>query len=123
MNNPLIDPVVVVSNAANPAGGRALTVIGGNVYRGSAIPEYQGKYIFGSFSQSGSPDAELFITTPGGQTDWGFDKINPASFPNNLGYFLKGFGQDNSGELYLTVSSQTGPTGTTGKVLKLVKVP
>ena len=50
-NNPLIDPVVVVNNSANPQGGRALTIIGGNVYRGTAIPEYQGKYIFGSFGQ------------------------------------------------------------------------
>jgi len=72
-NNALIDPVVVVNNTANPQGGRATTIIGGNVYRGTAIPEYQGKYIFGSFGQTGSaPDAELFITTPVGQTDWGF---------------------------------------------------
>jgi glucose/arabinose dehydrogenase len=123
-NNPLIDPVVVVNNTANPLGGRAVTIIGGNVYRGNAIPEYQGKYIFGSFAQTGStPDAELFISTPAGQTDWGFDKINPVSYPNNLGYFIRGFGQDNSGEIYLTVSTEWGPTGNTGKVLKLVKVP
>src|SRR5689334_18487258 len=29
----LVDPVVVINNTANPAGGRALTVIGVNVYR------------------------------------------------------------------------------------------
>jgi len=121
-NNPLIDPVVVVNNASNPQGGRALTIIGGNVYRGTAIPEYQGKYIFGSFGQTSSkPDGELFISTPAGQTDWGFDEINLASHPGDLGYYLKGFGQDNSGEIYLTVTSNMGPSGTTGKVLKLVK--
>ena len=121
-NNPLLDPVVVINNSSNPQGGRALTIIGGNVYRGTAIPEYQGRYIFGSFGQgSGSPDAELFISTPAGQSDWGFEEISLASHPNDIGYYLKGFGQDNNGEIYLTVSSNMGPSGTTGKVLKLVK--
>ena len=123
-NNPLIDPVVVVNNASNPQGGSALTIIGGNVYRGTAIPEYQGKYIFGSFGQgSGTPDAELFISTPAGQTDWGFKEINLTNHPNDIGYYLKGFGQDNNGEIYLTVSSNMGPSGTTGKVFKLIKAP
>ena len=121
-NNLLIDPVVVVNNAGNPQGGRATTIIGGNVYRGTAIPQYQGKYIFGSFGQGGTlANAELFISTPAGQTDWGFEEINLASHPDDIGYFLKGFGQDNNGEIYLTVSSNLGPSGTTGKVFKLIK--
>jgi len=121
-NNLLIDPVVVVNNSANPQGGRALAIIGGNVYRGTAIPEYQGKYIFGSFAQGdGAPSAEIFISTPAGQSDWGFEKINLTSHPDNIGYYLKGFGQDNNGEVYLTVTSNAGPSGATGKVLKLIK--
>jgi glucose/arabinose dehydrogenase len=121
---PLIDPVIVVDNAANPKGGRALTVIGGNVYRGTALPAFAGKYIFGSFAQPGGvPNGELFISTPAGQSDWGFQEINLASHPDDLGYYLKGFGQDNAGEIYLTVSSNSGPTGTTGKVFKLVPAP
>jgi glucose/arabinose dehydrogenase len=124
LGKPLIDPVIVVNNTANPQGGRALTIIGGNVYRGTAIPEYQGKYIFGTYGQTGTaPDGELFISTPAGQNDWGFDEINLVSHPNDLGYYLKGFGQDNKGEIYLTLSSNGGPSGTTGKVFKLVKAP
>jgi glucose/arabinose dehydrogenase len=122
-NNPLIDPVVVVNNSANPQGGRALAIIGGNVYRGTAIPAYEGKYIFGSFGQGGGANGELFISTPAGQTDWGFEEINLASHPNDIGYFLKGFGQDNNGEIYLTVSMIAGPSGATGKVFKLIKAP
>jgi glucose/arabinose dehydrogenase len=118
-----IDPVIVINNAANPQGGRALTVIGGNVYRGNAIPAFQGKYIFGSYAQSNAPDGELFISTPSSQSDWGFEEINLASHPNDIGYYLKGFGQDNKGEIYLTVSSNGGPSGTTGKVVKLIKAP
>jgi len=118
------DPVIVLTNTANPlGGGRALTVIGGNVYRGSGIPAYQGKYIFGSFAQSNAPNAELFISTPSSQSSWDFEEIHLASHPDDIGYFLKGFGQDNKGEIYLTVSSNLGPSGSTGKVLKLIKAP
>jgi glucose/arabinose dehydrogenase len=123
LNNPLIDPAIVVNNASNPAGGRAMAIIGGNVYRGHDIPAYEGKYIFASFGQTATtPDAELFISTPNGQTDWGFDEIHLASHPDDIGYYLKGFGQDNNGEIYLTVSSNLGPSGSTGKIFKLVKV-
>lgn len=120
----LIDPVVVVDNAANPKGGRALTIIGGNVYRGTALPAFAGKYIFGSYAQPGGmPNGELFISTPAGQTAWDYQELSLASHPDDLGYYLKGFGQDNAGEIYLTVSSNSGPTGTTGKVFKLVPAP
>lgn len=118
------DPVIVINNAANPQGGRALTIIGGNVYRGSAIPAYAGKYIFGTYGQtSGTPDGELFISTPSGQNTWDYEEISLVSHPNDLGYYLKGFGQDNKGEIYLTLSTNAGPSGTTGKIFKLVKAP
>ncbi|TMI70436.1 MAG: PQQ-dependent sugar dehydrogenase [Bacteroidetes bacterium] len=117
------DPVIVINNTANPLGGRALTVIGGNVYRGNAIPAYQGKYIFGTYAQSNAPNGELFISTPSSQSSWDYQEINLASHPDDIGYYLKGFGQDNKGEIYLTVSSNGGPSGTTGKILKLVKAP
>jgi hypothetical protein len=42
------------------------------------------------------------------------------STPNDLGYYLKGFGQDNDGEIYLAVSKFAGPSGNVGRILKLV---
>jgi glucose/arabinose dehydrogenase len=121
MGNPLIDPVIEINNAANPKGGIATTVIGGNVYRGHAIPGFQGKYIFGTFSQSfTAANGELFMAQPAGAGLWPFQEIHLASHPDDIGYFLKGFGQDDDGEIYLTVSKKLGPTGTTGKIFKLV---
>ncbi|HKO82228.1 MAG TPA: PQQ-dependent sugar dehydrogenase [Chitinophagaceae bacterium] len=124
LGNPLIDPVIEMINAANPmGGGRTLTIIGGNVYRGNSIPGFQGKYIFGSFGQTfTTPDGELFISNPAGPGPWKFDEIELKSFPNDLGHYVKGFGQDNDGEVYVTVSTLLGPSGTTGKVFKLVRV-
>ena len=121
--NRLIDPVIELNNWQNPMGGKATTVIGGNVYRGNDIPGLNGKYIFGTFSQSPTtPDGELFVAEPRhGPGLWSYAEIELKSSPDDVGYFLKGFGQDNEGEIYLTVSEVGGPQGTTGKVMKLVK--
>ena len=119
--NKLIDPVIQINNAANPEGGIATTVIGGNVYRGKAIPSLTGKYIFGTFSQTfTTADGELFVSNPAGPGLWPFQEIHLQSHPDDIGYFLKGFGQDWAGEIYLTVSGRLGPAGTTGRILKLV---
>lgn len=119
--NPLIDPVIELNNWRNPAGGKATTVIGGKVYRAHSIPGWHGAYVFGTFSQTPTtPDGELFIAAWQSSNDWVFYEVSLASSPNDVGYFLKGFGQDSAGEVYLTVSSIGGPTGTTGKVFKLV---
>jgi hypothetical protein len=38
-----------------------------------------------------------------------------------LGSFLKGFGQDDSNELYVMIDSNIGPSGTGGQVLKIIR--
>jgi glucose/arabinose dehydrogenase len=123
LGNRLIDPVIEINNFQNPLGGRATTVIGGNVYRGQSIPQFRGKYIFGTFSQTPPvPNGELFVTSSEGPGLWAYQEISLKSSPNDIGYYLKGFGQDNEGEIYLTVSKVLGPTGMTGRILKLVPV-
>lgn len=118
---PLTDPVIELNNFQNPAGGKATTVIGGNVYRGNDISWLKGKYVFGTFSQSATTaNGELFVATPANAGLWKYEEIDLKSHPNDVGYYLKGFGQDNKGEIYLTVSSVSGPSGTTGKVFKLI---
>ena len=118
---PLTDPVIEMNNFQNPKGGRATTIIGGNVYRGHAIRGLDGHYIFGTFSQGPTtPNGELFQSKPGGSGLWSFEEISLKSHPEDIGYYLKGFGQDLKGEIYLAVSSLAGPSGNTGKILKLV---
>jgi len=120
--NSLIDPVVELNNAANPEGGIATAIIGGYVYRGSAIPELMGKYIFGVFSsdETGTPNAKIYAATTAPAGKWSFDPISLKNNPDNLGTYLKGFGQNLDGEVYLMTTLQAGTTGTTGKVYKLV---
>ncbi|WP_205513261.1 PQQ-dependent sugar dehydrogenase [Longitalea arenae] len=122
LGNPLIDPVIELNNWQNPAGGRATTVIGGHVYRGHSIHGWHGKYIFGTFSQTPTtPNGELFAATPAGSS-WPYEEVSLKSHPGDIGYYLRGFGQDNEGEIYLTVSSMLGPSGNTGKLYKIVQV-
>jgi glucose/arabinose dehydrogenase len=120
--NQLVDPVIEMKNFSNPKGGGiTVTVVGGNVYRGNSIPKLQGKYIFGSFSADFAPTGKIYVSQPSGPGLWGFAELPLKSFPGNLGHYLKGFGQDRDGEIYVLASMELGPTGNTGKVFKLVK--
>ncbi len=121
--NPLIDPVIVLNNFRNPVAPRTTAIMGGNIYRGSDISHFKGKYIFGTYSQSSTVLlGELFIAEPRSWGPWNYQEISLKSSPNDIGALLKGMGEDRKGELYLTTSNVGGPSGTTGKVWKLVEV-
>lgn len=121
----LTDPVIELANISNPNGGIASVIVAGHVYRGSSIPELQGKYIFGTFSEArgAGPNGRLYVSTPGGTALWSFDELGLKDYPENLGQYVKGFGQGLDGEIYVLVSTVTGPIGNAGKVLKLAMVP
>lgn len=121
----LTSPVIQLGNFANPSGGgQATVIVGGYVYRGAALPAMQGKYIFGIFSIDGKANAKIYSSTMGGASgSWPYEEISLKDFPTNLGMYLKGFGQDQSGEIYLTTSGVQGVSGTSGKVYKLVGTP
>jgi hypothetical protein len=117
--------VIELNNWQNPLGGHTTTIIGGYVYRGQAIKDWQGKYIFGSFSQTPTTaNGELYMATPQLESGnpWTYEKISLESHTNDLGYYLRGFGQDDDGEIYVAVSAMPGPQGNTGKVFKLAPV-
>ncbi len=114
---PLRDPVIQLKNYANPdGGGIATAIVGGYVYRGTAIKSLEGFYVFGVFSKDGKPNGKLYYAFEG--LKGGYDEL---PFSSELGQYLKGFGQDLSGEIYLTTSMQVGLSGTTGKVYKVVQ--
>ena len=82
-----------------------------------------GKYIFGFLAADFSaPNGKLLLANPSATGLWSYEEIELKSFPNNLGQFLKGFGQGSDGEIYALTSTEIGPQGSTGKVYKLVFV-
>ena len=123
LGNRLIDPVIEMLNLANPASGvKTLTVIGGHVYRGKDIQGLKGQYVFGSFSKAGTPQGEIFVAKPAGPGLWPFQELSFESFTDHLGQFVKGFGQDLNGEMYIATSTSIGPAGNSGKVYKIVAI-
>lgn len=118
----LIDPIIEYQNA-NAAGGIGLVVIGGYVYRGSTIPELDGQYIFGDWSAGFVPgDATLFVAAPAAEGQmWEVQELIVAGSENGrLNAYLLSFGQDSAGELYVLSSDMAGPSGSSGKVYKIV---
>ncbi len=119
--NPLVDPVIEYMNA-NQEGGLGLVVIGGHVYRGAALPDLEGQYIFGDWSDDfAAGNGKLFVAAPAESGLWPMQPLtltNTAS--GTLESFLLSFGEGEDGELYVLTSSSPGPTGETGRVYRLV---
>jgi glucose/arabinose dehydrogenase len=121
----LVDPVIEIFNLANPMRGTEegfLTVIGGNVYQGRALPHLQGHYVFGAYStQMMGPGGAVYIAARGPDAGpWPSEKVMFADRPDGaLGHLLLGFGQDQSGEVYVLTTDTVGPTGNTGRVYRL----
>jgi glucose/arabinose dehydrogenase len=120
-DGPLIDPVIEYLNA-NQTEGIGLVVIGGHVYRGSAIPDFQGRYVFGDWSASfGQGDGTLFVATERSGELWEIEEMEVSGGQNGrIGRYILSFGQDEEGEIYVLTTQNAGPTGQTGAIHKLV---
>jgi plastocyanin/glucose/arabinose dehydrogenase len=128
---PLIDPILSIPNFVS--GDPVYVVIGGYVYRGTAIPELDGMYVFGSWA----PNSPLFAAAPQSDGTWKYGNLsfsveNPnggtnssatASFNQTLnGTYILSFAQDAKGEMYVLTENQLSPSGHTGQVWKIVPV-
>ena len=102
-----------------------ISITGGFVYRGTAIPELYGKYIFGDLALKTAPvraDGRLFYADLQAGTINAFPLPQfggSAILPNGL--TVHGFGQDADGELYALVTN-TSANGTGGIVYKLASL-
>ena len=117
----LVNPVIEYQNA-NAEGGLGYVVVGGYVYRGTELPDFEGKYIFGDWSSSSSEAGGLlFLATPQDEGRWPFQALSVVEREEGaLHEYVLGFGQDNDGELYVLTTEMGGPTGSTGKVHRIV---
>jgi glucose/arabinose dehydrogenase len=99
-----------------------ISIIGGFVYRGAGYPGLVGKYVFGDFSTSFAvPDGQLYYldeTRPG---IWERFSFQLGTSGGRLGRFVKGFGEDEAGEIYLLSTTTLGPTGNTGDIRRFVQ--
>jgi len=119
----LIDPISGTLGTLEYDHNEGISITGGFVYRGTAIPELYGKYIFGDLALKTAPvraDGRIFYA----DLQTGLIKAfswaqfgGSAILPNGL--TVHGFGQDAAGELYALLTN-TSANGTGGVVYKLV---
>ncbi len=118
----MIDPISGPGGVLEYDHNEGISITGGFVYRGTAIPELYGKYIFGDLALKTQPvraDGRIFYADLQAGTMNTFPLFQfggSAVLPNGL--TVHGFGQDADGELYALVTN-TSANGTGGIVYKL----
>lgn len=112
----VIDPIAEYDHDDGAIVDNGISVIGGYVYNGTQAPDLAGLYVFGDFSTGFStPDGHIFYLD-------GLNEVNRMIIgldDRNLDAYVKGFGQDLGGEIYLCTSTSLVPFGSTGVVYRL----
>ena len=121
----LIDPISGPLGTLEYDHSDGISITGGFVYRGTAIPELVGKYVFGDLALRNAPprvDGRLFYAdlTTGQINEFVLPQFPGGILPDGL--TVHGFGEDGNGELYAMVTN-TPPNGTGGIVYQLVAIP
>jgi glucose/arabinose dehydrogenase len=121
----LIDPIKGTLGTLEYDHNDGISITGGFVYRGSAMPELYGKYIFGDLALKTAPvraDGRLFYADlqAGTINTFPLPQLGGTSILPN-GVTVHGFAQDGDGELYALVTN-TSANGNGGIVYKLIPV-
>lgn len=121
----LIDPIQGTLGSLQYDHTQGISITGGFVYRGSAIPQLVGKYVFGDLALRNAPprvDGRLFYADleTGLIREFLLPDEAGGRLPNGL--TVHGFGEDAAGELYALVTN-TPANGTGGLVLQITAVP
>ena len=121
---PLIDPAFTYKNfrkfTKDPE-AKGISITGGYVYRGQALPQLAGKYIFGDWSRNFvKADGVIYVGSKGADGKWTMDALELADKPTGaIGHFILAFGEDADGELYVLTNTTSALRGRNGKVWKL----
>jgi hypothetical protein len=118
----LIDPIFEYAHRDATGEVFRTAIIGGFVYRGSALPAFAGQYVFGDYSSGfESGDGTMFSAREDATGAWSIRELSVAGQANGrINRYLLAFGQDGGGEIYVLTTSELGPVGTTGQVFRLV---
>ncbi|MEW6158576.1 MAG: PQQ-dependent sugar dehydrogenase [Verrucomicrobiota bacterium] len=125
---PLLDPILAYKNLGKyrrDPEAKGISVTGGYVYRGKALPHLQGKYVFADWSKDFTrPSGIIYVASPpkDPQTrQWTLEALELATHPGgDLKSFAVALGENAEGELYVMTNDSNGLVGTTGKVYKIV---
>lgn len=121
---PLVDPVFEYKHTGGKKDPEAvgISITGGFVYRGKALPQLEGRYVFGDWSRNWAlPQGTLLAATrpADGKGRWTFEPLTVTA-PSPLGAYITAFGQDERGELYVLTNGANSLVAGKGKVWKIV---
>ena len=101
-----------------------ISITGGYVYRGKALPALAAKYVFGDWSLNwGVPAGVFFVASPppDGKGRWTLERLDAkVDGTSKFTGYITAFGEDADGEIYVLVNGRNSLTGKTGKVYKIV---
>lgn len=124
--SPFVDPIFEYKSFRsfrNDPGALGISITGGYIYRGKAIPQLAGRYVFADWSRNmGVADGVLLVATrisPKGKA-WALDKLSPQSHAGALRFTIPALGEDSEGELYVFSNASSSLSGKSGKVWKIV---
>lgn len=124
--NPLIGPVLEYKNASRFRGdpeAKGISITGGYVYRGKAIPSLQGLYIFADWTMNWAvPMGRLYYAKPAPDGDqWSMGTLPlQSSAEGGVPAYITAFGEGEDGELYVLTNGFNSLINRQGKVFKIV---
>jgi hypothetical protein len=125
---PLIDPIAAYKSfrrfPKDPE-AKGISITGGYVYRGKALPQLVGKYVFGDWSGNwAKASGVLYVAAKGADGKWSIEPLEVAGHPGgSIGQYITAFGEGADGELYVLTNGSNALRGKTGKVWKLTAAP
>ncbi|MFP6880122.1 MAG: PQQ-dependent sugar dehydrogenase [Roseibacillus sp.] len=103
------------------APGYGISVTGGHVYRGKALPGLTGIYIFADWAMSWAGNKHgLYAGIRDNPETWTMQVLPGAKSPGGVDQWVVGFGQDHQGEIYVLTNAGKGPSGKKGAIWKIV---
>ncbi|MPZ98039.1 MAG: hypothetical protein GEU80_01670 [Dehalococcoidia bacterium] len=126
--NPLVGPVVEYHRA-----DMGTAVAGAHIYRGEALPDWQGLMVFVDWNVGGDANGGVFVAAPNDNLDatdvdeglWEFEQVELAgdlegAEGDSIGRYITGLTSDAANELYILTNTATGPEAGAGEVFRLV---
>lgn len=126
---PFIDPVFTyktMRGRGTDPDSFGVTITGGYVYRGKALPSLAGKYVFADWSRNMAiPDGTLLVATippaGSGATRWTAQPLGVKGFKGGrIRSYIWALGEDADGELYVMANGINSVANGRGKLFKLV---
>ena len=120
---PLLPPVLEYKNSngfRNDPEAGGISITGGYIYRGEAIPELTGRYVFADWTMNWAvPRGIIYHAETNDGDSWTMGAL-PLDGSNQVQAYITAFGEDARGELYVLTNKFNGLMRREGRIYKLV---